>query len=299
MKKILTLVLASAMAVLLAAQEDQTTSEENDGVLKSKKGYVILQETGDMAFGIDAMPFINFAGNFFGAAGAGTVLWDFPQNDNVFFMKKFISPTEAYRTKMRIGHTQTSSKYSVTDDNAVLSNPLYDPALDNATDTRKMSNTNITIMGGKEMRRGHGRLQGFMGAELGLFYTRTSAKYDYSNSFSAINTNPSEGIAATPSVGSVNLTDERLLKTSSYTFGILGDIFVGAEYFFAPKMSIGGEFYWGIQYTALGKTKEEAEGWNGTTNAKVSNTYEANNNPNTLTIDNNNMGGKLYLLFHF
>jgi hypothetical protein len=245
------------------------------------------------------MPFINFAGNFFGAAGAGTVNLDFPQNDNVFFLKKYNSSTEAYRLKLRVGHTSNTSKTTVIDDVTVLTNPLYDPAVDNLTDKVSTSNTNIVLMGGKEMRRGYGRLQGFMGAEVGLAFTRQAASYTYANDFSATNTNPTEAIVATPTTGSLYLNAERLDKASSYTFSVLADIFVGAEYFFAPKLSIGGELFWGIQYTALGKTTEKTTGWDPVTLSSSTGEYKAENNPNTLTIDNNNMGGKLYLLFHF
>lgn len=297
MKKIYSSLFAVFLVFGLSAQNDSITESE---ILKGKNGVPVLPQSGDMAIGIDAMPFINFAGNFFGAAGAGTVAWDFPQNDQVFFLKSFINSEEAYRLKIRIGHNSKSSKFPVQDDEAFTSNPAdYDPVSDDLEDKAKTSNTNLILMGGKEMRRGYGRLQGFMGAELGLMYTRESEKYEYSNDFGNANPNPSEGVISAPSTGSVNLTNERLIKSSEYTFGILGDIFVGAEYFFAPKMCIGGEFYWGIQYTALGKTKEEAEGWNNTVLQKETNEYENNNNPNTFNMDNNNLGGKLYLLFHF
>jgi hypothetical protein len=44
---------------------------------------------------------------------------------------------------------------------------------------------------------------------------------------------------------------------SGYGFGLRG--FIGAEYFFMPKMSIGGEFGWGLAYVKNGATTTEYE----------------------------------------
>jgi hypothetical protein len=63
---------------------------------------------------------------------------------------------------------------------------------------------------------------------------------------------------------------------TTISFGVRG--FIGAEYFVLPKMSIGGEFGWGLGLSTTGKSKTtyEAVGNNGAsaTDATGSTTIE-------------------------
>ena len=81
MKKSIALV-AMAFGVTSAFAQDLT----------SKKGEPFLPEAGDYAIGIDATPFLNYAGNFFGTGAANVApTFDFHNTNYVITGKKFKS----------------------------------------------------------------------------------------------------------------------------------------------------------------------------------------------------------------
>ena len=143
-------------------------------------------------------------------------------------------------------------------------------------DTWTRSSTGIVIGGGIEKRKGKGRLQGFYGGEALLSYQATTTdRYTYGNALTQNPTddqpdvNPGDATYST-NWGTNNLngvfnqnagvTSARLLNSKvgeSIGLGIRG--FIGAEYFFMPKMSIGGEFGWGLALQRNGKTSREWE----------------------------------------
>ena len=70
-----------------------------------------------------------------------------------------------------------------------------------------------------------------------------------------------------PAWGTQNPNSRTLKQTMGTGFGFGVRAFAGVEYFFAPKMSIGGEFGWSIAYVSRGKSKTTTEAWNGTSNS--------------------------------
>ncbi len=86
------------------------------------------------------------------------------------------------------------------------------------------------------------------------------------------------------------------------TFGIGVRGFVGVEYFFAPKISIGGEFGWGINFLSTAKGSSETEVWDGT-GVKTTETESAGDSQFHVDTDNlagvDNLDGSINLLFYF
>ncbi|HNV96324.1 MAG TPA: hypothetical protein PKG63_07615 [Bacteroidales bacterium] len=263
--------------------------------LKNKQGVPILPAAGDYAIGIDATPIFNFFGNFVkinsGAPFADPSSMNFVNGNNAIYAKYFVDPTTAYRATVRIGLTSTSDKEYVMQDGQ--SDPLV-----TVEDKAKYGNTNIILGAGMEKRRGAGRLQGFYGAEAQLMFAGTSEKYTYGNAFSSSNTTPTM-TNFDPTNPNVLGASSRITKAKSgSTIGIGARAFVGVEYFFAPKVSVGGEFGWGLAIATQGDGKVTTESWDGA-NSSVKTTETKTGGGGYMGFDTDNFGGCIYMLFHF
>lgn len=271
MKKSIALV-AMAFGVTSAFAQDLT----------SKKGEPILPEAGDYAIAIDATPFFSYAKSFIGAGvGSAAPNWNWATNNMTIWGKMFKDANTAYRAGIRLGFGSQTSRAMVTDlldaqTNTVVTFPDQNKMVENKM---KQSQTNVGITAGIEKRRGKTRLQGVYGAEVGISFSSSKSKYTYGNALAAtnaasttVNVNAADNFgtgnytAGNPGiqglVGGARATEMK----SGANVGIGVRAFVGAEYFLFPKISIGGEFGWGLGFNMQGKTKTTWEG-NGMSNA--------------------------------
>lgn len=146
-------------------------------------------------------------------------------------------------------------KYFISDNKAIrayfrIGNYREKEGDENFDNFDKDTETNITLGFGYEKRYGKSRVQGFYGFEGGLLYNKSKFVQN----------------------------ENVLLETSG--FGVVVETLLGAEYFFAPKLSIGGQFMWGISFIS----KKDIE---NKTKEKI------------FILDTDNFGGSLILLFHF
>lgn len=257
----------------LAFAQGTTTS------MKNSRGLEYLPQAGDWAIQFDAAPVFTYLGNAFSNAGANSPAAASTFGNNVFVAKKFTSASEAWRVKLGINFQRMSNEATLA-----------------TTDYVTTTNTNTTsvVLGfGKEWRRGHNRLQGFYGAEalvqIGSFTPTVSM--DYSLTLQAAVDSGYEALGTPRSNG--------VTKSSALGIGARG--FIGVEYFVMPKISIGGEFGWGIGYmTSSGEG--EAEVWDGTTLTTVTSVGDKNSG----IVINNDNGGSIFggsaalnVTFHF
>ncbi|NND94389.1 MAG: hypothetical protein HKN45_05945 [Flavobacteriales bacterium] len=230
------LILAAIFAVSIVSAQDLT----------SKKGEPMLPEGGEYALGADATPFLNYFGNFIGGNGlnAAPVFAPHPLASGgtgplgfAIYGKKFIDAQNAYRATVRLGITSATTRTFVPDLDSGA-----DPG-DVVEDKATTSTTGVTIGLGKEMRRGNTRLQGVYGAAAQLSFASMNTSFEYGNDIE--------------DMGSALIE----MKTgSTFTFGV--GVFGGVEYFFVPKMSIAGEYGWGLAFTSTGdgETTTEVDG---------------------------------------
>lgn len=298
MKKSIALV-ALAFGVTSAFAQDLT----------SKKGEPILPEAGDYAIGIDATPFLNYMGNFFGKTSANTApTWNFLNTNQTITGKMFKDANTAYRASLRIGLQSNTQKAQIADA-TVTTAPVY-PALPTYKEDKfKKSATNVGLAVGLEKRRGKTRLQGFYGAEAGLGISMGSEKYTYGNTLAPTGT-PAVTVANSTNFGTNITTDTygnaaRVTKMKSglgFQFGVRA--FIGAEYFILPKISLGGEFGWGLGFGITGKSKTTTESIGGTT-PTVGTQEVVGNKSSGLILDTDNKNSlfgpsaSLRLNFHF
>ncbi len=275
MKKILlSVIILTAMFLGVNAQ---------DTLLTSKKGIPILPNAGDWAIGIDARPFTHiFNSN-------SDMRYDFVYG-NTLIGKKFIKHNLAHRAKIRLAFDSfKDEEYSIQDGQI-----LPDPTI-TVLDTRHSNFTNITVGYGMEKRTGYGRLQALYGAEILFTYESFDESYSYGNEFSMSNPSPTSY-----NFGSnIPYPGQRVsFHEQGFTMTTAIRAFLGIEYFFIPKISVGGEFGWGIAYTNSADGKNKVESWDGENNAVKSEIHKSGGY-SRIHFDNDNFGGAIFFLFHF
>jgi len=241
MKKLLAVAVLVSLFKLSSAQE-----------LLSKRGTHILPEPKDWAIGLQADPFLNYFGNLFSKNDNNTSSLE-PQVPLTLVGLYVKDQITAYRLKLRIGLGSNSV-------NNFVDNDSYNGPPPNAktTDTWKHSYTQIVMGAGIQQSRGKGRLKGIYGVDLSFGYGSSTDSYTYGNPFSADNSDPTSTTDWTqpdttgnfPSAPSPSRTSQ--VKNPN-TFDFTLSTFLGAEYFFAPKISLSAEYGFGFILTAIGE----------------------------------------------
>jgi hypothetical protein len=292
------LALALAFGVTTAFAQDLT----------SKKGEPILPEAGDWGIGIDANPFLNYAGNFFGKTTPNTApTFDFLTNNQTITGRYFKDEKTVYRGAIRLGFGSQKWSNNVNQD---VVTPATPPA--QVVDTKKSSYNGIGLSAGIEKRKGKTRLQGYYGAELGFYMKGGKDKYTYGNAFSATNaydptttdfsTTPTSTGYGTFASGTVSSAGRTVSSKNGSTLSLGVRGFIGVEYFILPKMSLGGEFGWGLTFSKTGDGTAVKEQLNSTGTAAVQNSYVVKGSSKFgIDTDNNNsvFGSAATLRFNF
>lgn len=322
-------------ALLLVTTSNAQEAAASGETLKSKSGEAILPAAKDWSIGIDATPFFEYAGSFFNNnENNDAPTWGgYNSNNNTVVGKMFIDDKTAYRAVISINKENFSRTNEITKAVAMPAPSLYvGDKKELVTDTWKRSSNGIVLGGGIEKRRGAGKLQGFYGGEaIFSFQGATNDRFTYGNMLTQNPTGDQPNVNAGDATYSTNWTGSNLQNGSDFltqnagvnsarilsqkqgagfAFGLRG--FIGAEYFFMPKMSVGGEFGWGLAVERSGKshTEFEAEGLladGSEAAATVSETQDVNKD---FSIGNTEFGlsaitnylsprGTLRLNFHF
>ncbi len=295
--------------LFVAAIFAATATFAQDG-LTSKKGEAYLPEAGDWSIGIDANPLINYVGNlangntgnsFGGATWFDGSRGDFPAQ--TIYGKYFKDEKTAYRAMLRIGFG--SSKSGVVNNYYADSLSSYQGSTTEYIDETKNASRQITLGFGLEKRRGNTRIQGVYGAQLMIGFGGSSTTNTYGLGYAA-NTTYSEtsGYIINAGYGA-----ERNLKVdngSTFMVGLQG--FIGVEWFFAPKVSLGAEYSWGLSMTSTGASKTDTERWGVTPQEAVLTTVPPNHvvtktyngaKASSFGIDTGLSGANISLNFHF
>lgn len=271
MKKLLSLALSLILGTTFAQD------------LTSREGTPILPQAKDWGISLDATRLIKNAS------------FDFVSTSQALTIKYFKTPTTAYRVGVRIGVNSWTTKSMTPDRVAATSTVIaYPSATAMKENTWKRSSTAFGVTFGIEKRRGVARLQGIYGVEGGVFVSSTTDKFTYGNKLNATSS-PQQTVStsgdamSSPYFGNANNIDTlpqiqgvqgpaRVTdRKNGIAFALGARVFMGAEYFVLPKMSLGGEFGWGFALSTTGRseTKLESIGQSniqGTTGASVRNT---------------------------
>ena len=267
MRKIVILACCLFGAVALNAQDLAGAREENSPLL-TKNGYRYLPVKGDYAIGIEATPFFEYMGNMFN--GTSNNASPFANGyKGAIYGKYFLENNRAIRAKLNLNIYSETINGAVPNDGALPAD-LYSTGIDE----KKMNAAAVEVLAGYEFRRGHGRVQGFYGGEVGLGYRGGKDAYTYANPFTALNQTPSTSDFLEDGTPTAYSATSRATETK-YGAVIEATIagFVGVEYFFAPHISMGAEFNLALKMGGSAQNEYTVERWNTTTNSVETYSY--------------------------
>ncbi len=229
----------NAQVVTSASDQPTVISTFEQPSVISKAPVKITPEAGDWAISIDAVPFLNYLGNFIGGDGLNVSPQLNLQSPNqTITAKYFVEDNMAYRlgVALNIGSSSVSTEVPAiptTSPETFVKNKKTD------------SGFNLGFSMGIEKRRGYGRLFGLYGVEGGLSFGTEKTSYSYGNVLS--NDNPMRNRLANEKEG--------------MKFGLGARAFAGIEYFILPKISISGELGWGPEIMIQGRSSQKLESW--------------------------------------
>ncbi len=211
--KFTTTILLLALSLSLLAQNNEETQ-----VLTNKKGVPILPIKGDWALGISAQPFLEYAGNLL-TSGFNPAPVFTSSNPGYLFAKYYISDNTAIRGNLSIGLTSNTQKYENLVDN-------------NLIDKYKESAFSMGIsLGIEKYKNFKNRLRGYYGVDAGID-KRAYRGLSSSGQF----------VHGKYTFYDAENKDNDYQEVGGNTYTIAAHAFIGVEYFFAPKISISGEF---------------------------------------------------------
>ena len=274
MKKIILTGCVAAFTFLIGNVNAQETSSENT------KQYG--PEAGSWGVGISANPILNYFGNFFGKTTANTApSWNNLTEDNQLVGRYFLSDNMAIRAKFRFGFQGDGQTNMVTNRSIDQSSVGFPDLYEEVENTWKHSSYNFGLAGGLEWRTNFNRLNLLYGAEIGVGLSGESDKYTYGNTLDPMASipvvvSPDDNMNGGANVNPAGATyaNSRALShkhNKEFLIGLRG--FFGIEYFILPKISIAGEFGWGIAYSIAGQSQLNYEAIgikNGATDPTVS-----------------------------
>lgn len=280
--------------------------------LRSKNGERILPQAQDWSIGIDANPFFSYLKGFIGQGNnATTPSFNYLLNNQMITGKYFVQSDMAIRASLRLG-VRSNNQTVMVGDRAATGTPTF-PAVPGMVENEMESRgTTIGLSVGAEKRRGNTRLQGFYGGEIGFWTSGNRTEYNYGNALSTSSTNPVGVDAAADAFGTgANITTDTYGNTARITERDFGNTFqiglrgfIGAEYFIFPKISIGGEFGWGLGFQSTNGAEVTTESIDAGVNSTGVQTIEGgNSNGFTLDTDNTNSlfgpTGSIRINLHF
>ncbi|MFK8044339.1 MAG: hypothetical protein AB8B72_02500 [Crocinitomicaceae bacterium] len=274
--------------------------------IQNKNGIDIMPVKGEFAIGVNAAPFLTYAGNLFGLTNSNTSLNTnkFLSNSfggNTLYGKYMLSNDNAVRASFRIANSDRVLNYDVFDDSKNSPDSTV-------IDSRHINSNTINIGAGYEFRRGTTRLRGIYGGDVMVFRSKSTNSYSYGNAMVSSNQTPTSKYNAGGGFqgGNGNNVAERILTNNSgTTLGAGLRAFAGVEYFFAPKMCIGTEFGWTMTVSRTGESSVASEYFNpnavnedGSIGGVVINENITSGSRN-FNLDTDNFNAAIYLMFYF
>lgn len=276
--------------LFVAAIFAATATFAQDG-LTSKKGEAYLPEAGDWAIGIDANPLFNYVGNMANAGtnGANTLNANWFRS-NTIYGKMFKDENTAYRVAVRLGFGSNTVGSTVQ----LLATPSAVQTTDYTNEVKSSYNA-INLGFGIEKRRGNTRIQGVYGAMLNIGFGGGKTEYTYGLALG------DSSVTANPSLSGTRPTEMK--NGSTFELGITG--FAGVEWFFAPKVSLGFEYSWGLSMQSTGESETTTEEWAVTpgaaagTNPSLQTVTTKGGKASSFALDTGLSGSSISLNFHF
>jgi hypothetical protein len=267
----------------------------------NKKGHPILPEAKDWSIGFDANFIIDYFGNLFNNSTTNPGGRPGYLSPNTIIVKYMKTDKLAYLGMVRIGNVASTVNAPIADQLSTGSPKFI------TTDTWKNDSMNIRLGVGFQKFRGRGRLQGVYGATVEMGYSRKKDTYSYGNkldethplNFDTASSDQNTtvfptGITGIDNVGAYGRVTESK-SGSLFAIGVRG--FLGIEYFFATKMSLGAQYGWGIAFASMSEGEFKAENLDLNNDLVVS--TGKTNDLSSFYVDVDNGEGQISLNFYF
>ncbi len=287
---------------------------------ESKSKVVNLPKQGDIAFGVNLMPILDFAGNIANGNTDNTIsdVGGSPWTDSYYDdteVGNILSPevsilakymlTDEIAVKVNLGFTSTkdvANNYSY-DYMAYLDNPLSEAKV---IDTKTTSSSVVALSVGGEYRIGQRRLVGIVGVNFLFAKESKFEEYSMGNELSLVNQAPSANYLNQDFIADESYQVDYFTET--YMVEKYGDDFtnhyglgidLGVEYMLASQVAIGGSVSIYGLYTVTPSQYLKTVGFNTNTNAVEYHTELTAPESHTWTFGTSNMGAKIYTMFYF
>lgn len=291
------------VGISIAMLSCSLTFSQGNPQIQNKNGVDIMPVKGEFAIGVNAAPFLSYAGNIFGLTGSNNSLNGnkFVNNTfggNTIYGKYMLTDDNAFRASFRIANNDRLIRYDVFDD--ALNGPDS-----TVVDTRQINSNTINLGFGYEFRRGSTRLKGIYGGDVMLFRSKSSNNYTYGNALGFGNQTPTSSFDEDGSFQGTNGGNvaERIMSSNSgTTLGAGLRAFAGVEYFFAPKMCIGTEFGWTMMMMSTSASNIKSELYSQNANdgeGGIIINEVMDSGSRTFDLDTDNFNASLYLMFYF
>ena len=235
-----------------------TATFAQDG-LTSKKGEAYLPEAGDWSIGFDGTALVDYVGNMANGTAGNTLNAGGWMNGTVgqeIRFKMFKDEKTAYRIRARIGFATTNSDFNGTYDSDVTNTPTTTE--DYIINTKTSSGFNLVLGAGLEKRRGNTRIQGYYGGE--IYFAMLAGGTTTTDDGRILSDN------SDPALLAQTFTTE---AKNGNTLGLGLQGFIGVEWFFAPKVSLGAEYTWGLGFSSTGEGETTSHVWGVTVEESV------------------------------
>lgn len=305
MKKLILIVTFTAIGFAQANAQEKPA--KTTGSFISKNGHEVLPQAGEWAIGFSASSFLNYTGNLLNGNAAnsapaftnanGPVINTLGNINGIAVMGKYMKRADlAYRMRFQ-ANAYTNSRYNYVAKNSLVPNPLLPEYVE---DKQTINNSAFLVGLGIEKRRGSSRLQGVYGGEIILGFVTEGRNYTYGND---MDVNFNAPVSTTNFVtGASAATSTRAIEEDlGYQFFAGARGYIGAEYFFAPKMSIGAEvgYTLGFQTNASQSFVNETYDSGNLTAVNVETKRYANSGINSFGIGLDNLNAGLNLFVYF
>ena len=286
MKYILPFLLLIATPCHLVAQEEMNEAPE-----PSVNTNEYLPSAGDFAIGVNALPFIEFAGNAFSGHDYRNTL---NLGNAMLVGKYYLSSDAAIRAEVYLNNDLDYNRQYVQDDAHVGEDPnaqvedLY---------ASKLISGGLGV--GYQVYRGYERLRGSLSVVTFVAGGRNLETYKWGNEMTPANTNPS----STNWYGAGMNPPTRNLEEKDFGFVYLGaGLTAGVEYYLFPGVCLGGEMGMYVSAEWSGQehyTYQTVEAGEVTEYTIAADPRDLDVALETTMYDADNTAGRLYLLFHF
>ncbi|MDI6401575.1 hypothetical protein QLX67_06170 [Balneolaceae bacterium ANBcel3] len=273
---------ASAEFMVTANQLEATTAQV-------QKRY--FPRAGDFAIGLDATPFLNYAGNMFN----GTMNNSLNLGDNRLHFRYYLTDESAVRLSVAVFTLREVDMFYVDDQADQTVDPLSRAQVE---DRRTTYSNYYEVKLGYLMFRGNNRLRGFFGGDVFFAYEKERMKYAYGNEMTALNSAPLSTVnwnnGATAGVAS-----RRLGSTTGSVVDLGIGAVVGAEYYFMPKVSLGAEMGLVYAHSFFGQGNASSETMVGNLHVEEDTALTPGHTERIAFTGFPYTFGNLYLMIHF